>query len=235
VQQEQVEGAEHAGRDGEGGGFQVVRQADQVEHLLNEDDSGEGRAERQRQEEGKPPARACAEGQGTGPLQPAQVELAAAVHPRGPVPQFPVGAEERVAAQELARAGQVGKFELVARQGVAQVAHVQEAAFGDPVEQLLDELVAGDALGEVLGQQADPAEGVPEQRPKAPAQPALGPVQGAVQQAGQLLPLGLGGPDRRQPAHGAAEVPGRQHQGLVGQRPHEGPAEGGVRPPDEVR
>ena len=44
------------------------------------------------------------------------------------------------APKEFAWAGQVGQFKLVPRQGVAQVAHVQEATLGDAVEQFFNEL-----------------------------------------------------------------------------------------------
>ena len=142
--------------------LQVVRQAEQVEDFLDHDDGGEGSAERQRHEARQPPPGPGAEREGAEPLEPAQIDRAAAVDARRPHRQLAVGAQQRVAAQELAPAGQVRELELVARHGVAQLAQRQEAALGHAVEEFLHQLSVGDALGEILRQEADIPEGVRE-------------------------------------------------------------------------
>ena len=109
-----------------------------------------GPAEGQHQEESQEPADAGAEGGGAEPLEPAQVDLAAAVDAVERDRQLAVEADERVAAHQFAGAFQVGQLELVARDGVAQVAHVQVAVLGHAVEQLFGQLVAGNLLGHVL-------------------------------------------------------------------------------------
>ena len=105
-----------------------------------------------------------------------------------------VGADQLVAEEELAGPGQVGQLELVAGDGVAQVAHAEEAALDDAVEQLFNQLVAAHPFGVVGGLQADLLEGAGDGRPKPLAQAVLGAVDGGDHQADELEPQRLGDP-----------------------------------------
>ena len=80
---------------------------DQFDDVLQGLERDEGAAERQDQVEGEQAADSRAEGQRTEPLQPAQVDLAAVVDAVEGDGQLAVGAEQRVADEELARPGQV--------------------------------------------------------------------------------------------------------------------------------
>ena len=103
---------------------------------------------------------------GTDPLQPAEVDLAAMVDAIEGDGQFRVGAEQGIAAEELARPGQVGQLQPVAGQRVAEIAQGEEAAVHDAVEQLLDDLVAGHALDIGARLQAGLVERAEKQRTK---------------------------------------------------------------------
>src|SRR5439155_1408639 len=80
----------------------------------------------------------------------AQVDFAAAVDAVEGHAHVLVGAQQPVAADHLAGAGQVGQLELAARHDVAQVAQRAEAALDDVIETLRDQLVPVDELGQML-------------------------------------------------------------------------------------
>src|SRR5262249_37445783 len=65
-----------------------------------------------------------------------------------------IGAEERVAADELA-AAEVFELEAILRDGVAEMAEVGVAALEDAVDELADELLARHGLGQIGRLEAD--------------------------------------------------------------------------------
>src|SRR5262249_9585907 len=118
----------------------------QLVDLLEALEQHERAAEREREEEREEPPGRGAEGQRAEPLEPAEIDLAAAmaaVERRG---QGAVSLEELIAAQESRRRSHVAELQVAPRGGIAEVAQVREAARDDRVEQLLDELAIGHAF-----------------------------------------------------------------------------------------
>src|SRR5207237_5697171 len=79
--------------------------------------------------------------QGATALQPPQIELTAPVNAFQQGGQAAVESQERVSLPEGVRICQVGEFELIAGNRIAQIREREEAVLGDPVQQLLDHFV----------------------------------------------------------------------------------------------
>src|SRR5262249_14104593 len=119
--------------------------ADDVREPLEQDVGAEEGQDRVKGQES--PDR-IAEEERAQPVEESEVDLGVPVDAGERAAEAPVHAEERVARDELAGA-EVVELELVARQGVADVADAEEAALERAVAQLGDELVARDPLGQV--------------------------------------------------------------------------------------
>ena len=122
----------------------------QVDDFLGALEGHDGAAKRQGQVKRQETAGAGTESGGAEALEPAEVNFAAMIGAGQNIGQPPIGLDQRVAAEELAGAAQVRQFQLIARQGVAQVAHRQVAVVDNAVEQLLNQLVECDLLGQIL-------------------------------------------------------------------------------------
>src|SRR5262245_52688666 len=127
----------------------MMRQMQKMKHLLRRNNRGNRSQDGQHEEEHAPSAQPRAKCHGAAALQPAQVDLTAAIDAGGGCGELPIGANERISGNEFPRAGQIGELELVASQRVTQVAHVQEAALDDAVKQFLDELDLTQTLGKI--------------------------------------------------------------------------------------
>ncbi len=153
------------------------------------------------------------------PLHPAQIELAAAIDAIQCQGQFAVGPQQLIAADQIARFRQVGQLEIVARDGVAQVAHREEIALADLIEQFLDEFLAGHALGQVLGYEPHRVERGGDVRPDLLPKPGFHATLGLVNQQGKLPALGVGKPHHGQPPSRTPQVLEHEDIALIGQLP----------------
>ena len=86
---------------------------------------------------GEQPAQDRAEVEGGEAFEPTQVDFAFAIDTVQEACQPAVETQERVATDEVLRIGQVRQLELVARDGIAQIAEREEPVSEDAVEQFL--------------------------------------------------------------------------------------------------
>ena len=107
---------------------------DRPDEVLETFQDDEGPAEGERHEAAQPPAELRPEGERAGALEEAEIDLAPVVDAVKPAGERRVGAEQGVADEELAGAGEVGELEGVPRDGVAEVADPEEAAGDDQVQ-----------------------------------------------------------------------------------------------------
>ena len=170
-----------------------------VPHLVNE---GQGHKRPAKGHDGETRQEATqprAEPQRTGPLHPAHVELAAAIDAVQGRGQPPIGAEQLVAAENAEGPRQVGQLEIVARYPVAQVAHRQEPAVADLIEQFLDQFFSRHSLGQVLRSQLYLVQRGGNDRAEPPAEPGLDAADRLAHELGELPPPCVGDPRRGQP------------------------------------
>ena len=129
--------------------------------------------------------------------------------------------EQLVAPEEPDGARQIGQFQIVARNRVAQVADVQESAVGKPVEQFLGELLSRHVLRQIARHRTGLGERGVDLRTKPLAQPHLDAADGVAQEKGQLPAMILRQPRGEQAASGAAQVLKHQRLALARQPPLE--------------
>src|SRR5262249_51596002 len=214
VNQQEQEQAEDADGDPRAGRLQVQVNPDEVDDLLNEDQRGEGAAKRQDQVESEPAADHRPEEQRRQPLQPAQVDLAAVVDAVQLYRKLAVETDQLIAQQHGVGPADIGQLELIAGDRVAQVAHRQEAALGDTIEHVLDDLLARDLLGVIRGAEADVLEGIGQARPQLLAEPLLAVVDRGAQQDAETAAVLVADVCLAQPFGGVAQVLDEQHVGL---------------------
>ena len=123
--------------------------------VLRDDQDHDGPAEGNRHVLRQPAAQERAEGQQAEALDPALVEIAPLVNAVQGDGQAAVQPQHGVAAEEVAGAGTVGLLEMVAGNGVADLAQGEKSPLHDPVEQFLDQFLPRDDFDQVLRQQAD--------------------------------------------------------------------------------
>ncbi len=173
---------------------------------------------------GQESSHGSAEGQGTEPLWPSQIDFAAAVDAVERGGELPVGLQQLVAQQKLADAGQVGQLEVVARQRVAQIAHGQEAPIDDAIQDLVDQFLASNPLGRTLREQFDNVQRAVDRRFETSPQVAFGPVSGRLQQRSQPAASAVRELGAREAARGDAQMFRDQNVALTGQHTLERPA-----------
>ena len=137
---------------------------DQVGQVLQALQGDVCSAKRQRDVARQHPSQRSTECQRTEALRPAQVDFARVVNAVQSGRDTAVGLEQLIADDELPGAGQIGQLKIVARQGVAQVAHRQVTPFHDAVQDLVDELAAGDPFGRILGEEFHAIQSALDQR-----------------------------------------------------------------------
>ena len=115
-----------------------------LHEMLHDDQDHDGPAEGDRQVLRQAAAQERAEGQEAEALDPALVEIAPLVNAVQGDGQAPVQPQHGVAAEEVAGTGAVGLLEMVARNGVADLAQGEKSPLHDAVQQLLDQLLARD-------------------------------------------------------------------------------------------
>ena len=183
---------------------------------LHEQESAQ---ERNRHEARHQPSQGGAEVEGGEAFQQAQVDLAAPVDAVEQGCQAAVEPQQGIAADEVLRIGQVRELELIARQGVAQVAERQKAVFQDAVEQFVGQFQEGGALKRTARRQANVFDGAREHGPKAFADTVLAAPKRGLEQAGEMLAVAFGEPGHGQTPGRAADMTRDAHETLTGKRP----------------
>ena len=85
-----------------------------------------------------------AKGQRAQRLRQAQIDFSRPIDSVERLAEQAVGAQHLVAVEYFFGIFYIVQFEIVARDGVAQVSHVQKSAFDNQIEQLFDQLAARD-------------------------------------------------------------------------------------------
>ena len=175
--------------------------------MLDDDQDHDGAAEGDGQVLRQAAAQERAECQQAESLDPALVEIAPLVNAVQGDGQAWFSRSTASPRKKSRGAGAVGLLEMVAGNGVADLAQGEKSPLHDAVEQLLDQLLAGDDFHEVLRQQADFIERGDDLGAKAVAEAVLGRLGRRAQDFRQLPPLPFRNPHGRQPPLGAAKVP----------------------------
>ena len=136
--------------------------------------------------------RGRAEGDRAAALEKAQVDLSAAVDAVEGRGEAIVELEHRIAACELARAGEIVELQVTARDRVAELAERQEPAEDDVIDELVHELLRRHALGDALRNQAHGDERVFDLRPQCGAQVHLGALHAVAQHVREVTATRLG-------------------------------------------
>src|SRR5262245_21000287 len=196
----------------------------EMDHLIPEDNQGKRSAERKQEVQRQPAAQKSPKEHRAETLQEPQVYRAAVIDAVEGEGQLAIRLEKTVADDHLA-GRHVGQLQLVARDGVADIAHVEEAALGHTVEQLLNDLAQREPLRLRLRMEADGLQRLGEQRPDLLAQPFLTVMNGRAQQNRQSTTILVADPCPRQSRGGHAQMLDQQHIRLEGHQPFDRLAE----------
>ena len=143
--------------------------------------------------------------------------------------------QQFVAGQPLLRSPEVGEFELVAGDRVADAAERDEAPLHDRVEEFVYELRAGGLLHQKPGRQAGRLDCRLEPRPQRRAGGNVGRLHRSRQQSRSDEPHPFRQVERGEPGGGVERMPMNQHQPLAGERHRQRPPAGGEQPAQQLR